>query len=93
MDPAILFVSFKSASKIRLVHWPALLETRSSACQLHTPLARRWRAACKRLANYTHPWFWQKIVLLKSFCLSFYDVALWKSYKVGSLRQFRFCFN
>ena len=57
MDPAILFVIFKSASKIRLVRWPALLETRSSACQLHTPLARRWRAACERLANYTHPSF------------------------------------
>jgi len=27
-----------------------------------------------------------KIVLFKSFCLGFYDVALWKSYKVGSLR-------
>ena len=34
-----------------------------------------------------------KIVLFKSFCLSFYDVALWKSYKVGSLRQFRYCYN
>ena len=31
MDPASLFVSFKSASKIRLVRcWPALLETRAS---------------------------------------------------------------
>ena len=28
--------------------------------------------------------------LFKSVCLSFYDVALWKSYKVGSLRQFRY---
>jgi len=58
MDPAILFVSFKSASKIRLVRWPVLLETRASrlpTTRYHT-LASRSQSARKRLADYTHPW-------------------------------------
>ena len=51
MDPAILFVSFKSASKIRLVRWPALLETRASRLPTTRyagqPIAIGSQAACQ----------------------------------------------
>jgi len=28
-----------------------------------------------------------------TFCLCFYDIALWFSYSVGSLSKFRYCYN
>jgi len=49
MDPAILIVSFKSASKIRLVRWPALFETRASRSLANYTV--RWAADRSRLAS------------------------------------------
>ena len=34
-----------------------------------------------------------KTKLFKSFCLCFYDIALWKSFKVGAINKFRSCYN
>jgi len=34
-----------------------------------------------------------KTTLFKSFCLCFYDIALWKSFKVGTMNKFRSCYN
>ena len=51
MDPAILFVSFESVSKIRLVSWPAFLETRVSRLPTTRyagqPIAIGSQAACR----------------------------------------------
>jgi len=34
-----------------------------------------------------------KKVLFKSFCLCFYDIALWKYYNISSMTRFRYCYN
>ena len=34
-----------------------------------------------------------KLVLFRSYCLCFYDVALWKWFSAGSLNKFRSCYN
>jgi len=31
--------------------------------------------------------------MLLSYCLCFYDIALWKSFKVGTMNKFRSCYN
>jgi len=45
----------KSASKIRLVRWPVLLETRASRLPTTRYAASRSQWARKRLADYMHP--------------------------------------
>ena len=34
-----------------------------------------------------------KTNLFKTFCLCFYDIALWKTFKVGTMNKFRSCYN
>ena len=34
-----------------------------------------------------------KSILFKSGCLCFYDIALWRYYKTGSIERFRSCYN
>jgi len=34
-----------------------------------------------------------KLTLFKSFCLSFYDIALWNVHNIGTLNKFRSCYN
>jgi len=34
-----------------------------------------------------------KMMLFKTFCICLYDVALWKTFKIGSLNKFRSCYN
>jgi hypothetical protein len=34
-----------------------------------------------------------KVVLFRAYCISFYDVSLWKFYKEGSLRKLSSCYN
>jgi len=35
----------------------------------------------------------QNYTLFKSYCLCFYDIALRKSFKVGTMNKFRSCYN
>ena len=34
-----------------------------------------------------------KTTLFTSYCLCFYDIALWESFKVGTMNKFRSCYN
>jgi len=34
-----------------------------------------------------------KTNLFKSFCLCFYDIALWKTFNAGTMNKFRSCYN
>ena len=34
-----------------------------------------------------------KSILCKSYCMCFYDIALWKLFTVGSISKFRSCYN
>jgi len=34
-----------------------------------------------------------KVRLFKTYCLCFYDIALWQSYTLTPINQFRSCYN
>jgi len=34
-----------------------------------------------------------KLVSLESFCLCFYNIALWNKFRIGVMNKFRFCYT